>query len=224
MSPVAPFHGRVVYHRAMGTLGSRVSSGIAALVLAGALPALHAQAQELEPRAYAPSPVGANFPAFKSVQELNDPWQVSFGPREGKFEKLVDWTQCADNAIKYFSGTATYTKSVDVPASWIKPGVHIWLDLGTVNNLAEVAVNGKNLGILWKQPYRVDVTPAMKPGTNVVEVKVTNGWANRIIGDRQPNANRQYTFTSPKFYTAKAPLWSSGLLGPVQLVQSTHAR
>ena len=65
------------------------------------------------------------------------------------------------------------------------------------------------------------MTSALKPGENKIEVKVTNGWANRIIGDRQPNSPKQYTFTTPKFYKATAPLWASGLLGPVQIVQSS---
>jgi hypothetical protein len=163
-----------------------------------------------------------------SLTNIDGPWQVSFPPDLGApasatFEKLTDWKDSADEGIKYFSGTATYVKSVDVPASWLKPDAHIWLDLGGVKNLAEVSVNAKSLGIVWKQPYRVDVTSALKPGANSLEIKVTNGWANRIIGDRQPNVTKTYTFTSPKFYKASAPLWASGLLGPVQLVQTSTA-
>ena len=105
--------------------------------------------------------------------------------------------------------------------SWLKPGVHLWLDLGSVMNLAEVSVNGKFFGIVWKQPYRVDVTSALKPGSNEMDVKATNGWANRIIGVRQPNVTKTYTFTSPKFYNAKSQLWPSGMLGPVQIIQSS---
>jgi hypothetical protein len=131
------------------------------------------------------------------------------------------WNENKDEGIKYFSGTATYTKSVDVPMSWTQPEKRLWLDLGSVKNLAEVWVNGKNLGILWKQPYRVEVTSAVKPGTNTLEIRVTNGWANRIIGDRQSNASKQYTFTSPKFYRTSSPLRDSGLLGPVQVIQSS---
>jgi hypothetical protein len=78
---------------------------------------------------------------------------------------------------------------------------------------------GKSLGIVWKTPYRVDATTALKPGANTIEIKVINGWANRIIGDRQPNVTKTYTFTSPKFYKADAPLLPSGLLGPVQVVR-----
>jgi hypothetical protein len=162
-----------------------------------------------------------------SLSNIDGPWQVSFPPNLGApaatFEKLTDWKDNADDGIKYFSGTATYTKSANVPASWLKPDAHIWLDLGSVKNLAEVSVNGNSLGIVWKQPYRVDVTSALKPGANSLEIKVTNGWANRIIGDRQPNVTKMYTFTSPKFYKASAPLWPSGLLGPVQLVQTSTA-
>jgi len=157
---------------------------------------------------------------------IDGPWQVSFPPDLGApasatFEKLTPWNENSDEGIKYFSGSATYAKPLNVPASWIKPGAHIWLDLGSVKNMAEVVVNGKDLGLLWTQPFRVDVTSALKPGANTLEVKVTNGWANRIIGDRQPNAPRQYTSTTPKFYKASSPLWPSGLLGPVQLVSST---
>jgi (4-O-methyl)-D-glucuronate---lignin esterase len=89
-----------------------------------------------------------------------------------------------------------------------------------VKNLAEVSVNGKPLGIVWKAPFRVAVIGAMKPGDNLVTVAVTNLWVNRLIGDQQPNATRQYTFTTQRFYRASSPLLPSGLLGPVQVVRS----
>lgn len=137
------------------------------------------------------------------------------------FDKLVSWHESAVAGVKYFSGTATYTKMVQAPKEWFQPGGHLWIDLGSVKNLAEVVVNGKSLGIVWKTPYRVDVTGSLKPGANTVQVKVTNAWANRIIGDRQPNATTTYTFTSPKFYKADAPLYPSGLIGPVQILRSS---
>jgi hypothetical protein len=159
------------------------------------------------------------------LTSIEGPWQVSFpaglgAPASATFDRLTDWKDNGDEGIKYFSGTATYSKSFDAPQAWLKPGAHIWLDLGSVKNLAQVSINGKSFGIVWKEPYRVDITSALKAGTNSLEVKVTNGWANRIIGDRQPDA-KTYTFTSPRFYNAKAPLWPSGLLGPVQLVEAT---
>ena len=129
--------------------------------------------------------------------------------------------ESSDEGVKYFGGTATYTKTVQASADWFKSGSHVWLDLGDVKNLAEVSINGKPLGIVWKKPYRVDATGVLKAGANSLEIKVINGWANRIIGDRQPGAAKQYTFTSPKFYKADAALMPSGLLGPVQIIQSS---
>jgi hypothetical protein len=126
--------------------------------------------------------------------------------------------------VKYFSGTATYTRTVEAAADWFKPDSRLWIDLGSVKNLAEVLVNGTVLGIVWKTPYRVDATGVLKPGANTIAIRVTNGWANRIIGDRQPNVTRTYTFTSPKFYKASSPLWPSGLLGPVQILRATQSK
>jgi hypothetical protein len=160
------------------------------------------------------------------LTSIEGPWQISFPPDLGApasvtFDQLTDWKENGDEGIKYFSGTATYSKSFEAPQSWLKAGARIWLDLGSVKNLAEVSVNGKPLGVVWKEPFQVDITSAIKPGTNSLQVKVTNGWANRIIGDRQPDTTKTYTFTSPRFYNAHATLWPSGLLGPVQLVQAT---
>ena len=98
-------------------------------------------------------------------------------------------------------------------ADWFKSGAHVWLDLGDVKNLAEVSINGKPLGIVWKKPYRVDATGVLKAGANSLEIKVINGWANRIIGDRQPGVTKTYTFTSPKFYKADASVDALGVAG-----------
>lgn len=87
-------------------------------------------------------------------------------------------------------------------------------------NLAEVVVNNKSLGIVWKKPFRVDVTGNFKPGANKVEIKVTNLWVNRLIGDQQPGANK-ITYTTMPFYQANSPLLPSGLLGPVQIIAQT---
>ena len=161
-----------------------------------------------------------------SIATLEAPWDLSFQPDRGApakltLEKLASWSDSTDEGVKYFSGTATYAKTIQAAPDWFKQGTHLSLDLGEVKNLAEVSVNGKALGILWKTPYRVDVTRALKPGANALEIKVTNPWVNRIIGDRQPNAAKTYTFTSPKFYRADSKLVPSGLLGPVQIIQAT---
>ena len=117
--------------------------------------------------------------------------------------------------MKYFSGSGTYTKTIEAKAEWFAKGAHLWIDLGDVRNLAEVTVNGKALGVLWHAPYRVDATSALKPGANQVSIKVTNAWVNRLIGDQQPDAKVKYTFTTVKPYKATSLLQSSGLLGPV---------
>jgi hypothetical protein len=166
--------------------------------------------------------------AEQSVATIEGPWEIKFQPDRGApdkitLDKLSAWNESTLDGVKYFSGTANYTKTVQASANWFKPAAHVWIDLGSVKNLAEVSVNGKPVGIVWKTPYRVDATGALKPGDNQIEIKVTNGWANRIIGDRQPNTTKQYTFTSPRFYKANAPLLPSGLLGPVQIIQSRTA-
>jgi hypothetical protein len=152
-------------------------------------------------------------------------WEVAFQPNRGAPAKVVlpalsSWHENADPGVKYFSGTGTYTKAVQAPAGWFQSGGRLWLDLGDVKNIAEIAVNGKPLGILWKPPYRVDVTSAMKPGGNVVEIKVTNLWVNRLIGDQQPGAATKYTYTAQQFYRADSPLLPSGLIGPIEFVRS----
>jgi len=118
--------------------------------------------------------------------------------------------------VKYFSGIGTYAKTFDAPAAWLTKGSQVWIDLGDVKNLAEVSVNGKPLGIVWHAPFRVNVTSALKTGSNELVVKVTNAWVNRLIGDEQPGATR-ITFADVKPYKAKSPLLPSGLLGPVSV-------
>jgi hypothetical protein len=164
--------------------------------------------------------------ADQAIATVEGPWIVSFEPDRGApskttLEKLGSWSENADEGVKYFSGTGTYTKTIQAPQEWFKSGAHLSIDLGEVKNLAEVSVNGKPLGIVWKTPYRIDITSALRLGPNTVAIKVTNPWVNRIIGDRQPNATKTYTFTSPKFYKADSKLVSSGLLGPVSFIRST---
>jgi hypothetical protein len=161
------------------------------------------------------------------LSTVTGPWDVTFQPNRGAPERigldsLASWSESSDRGVKYFSGTATYTRTLDAPAEWFRTGAQLWLDLGDVKNLAEVSVNGQPLGILWKTPFRVDVTSALKPGANALQIKVTDLWVNRLIGDRQPDAAKTYTYTAQQFYRADSPLLPSGLLGPVQLVRSAN--
>ena len=158
-----------------------------------------------------------------SLAAVDGPWSVSFQPNRGApssvtLDKLISWTDSNDSGVKYFSGTGTYTRTVQASADWFKPGATLWLDLGDVKNLAEVSVNGTSLGVAWHAPYRVDVTKVLKPGKNQVTIKVINAWVNRMIGDLQPNATK-YTFADVAPFTADSPLMPSGLLGPVVVVR-----
>jgi len=154
---------------------------------------------------------------------LEGPWRVSFPPNWGappqvRFDKLISWTDSRDEGVKYFSGTAAYTKEINAAPSWFKPGAKIVLDLGSVKEIAEVSLNGKPVGgILWKPPYRAEVTTALKPGVNHIEIKITNLWPNRLIGDQQPNAKR-IAWVDYRPFKADAPLQESGLIGPVKVL------
>jgi len=170
----------------------------------------------------------AEVPMAGMDEALNHDWTVSFQSGRGAPEKialnrLASWSENSLEGVKYFSGTATYTKTVDVPASGFVAGAHLWLDLGDVKDVAEVAVNGKYQGILWKTPYKLDLAGVLKPGSNQLTIAVTNLWVNRLIGDQQSYAVRKYTFTDFAPYKADLPLLSSGLLGPVRL-SSVSAR
>ena len=134
------------------------------------------------------------------------------------FDQLASCTDNTDAGIKYFSGTGTYTKTITAPADWFKKDEELWLNLGDVKNLAEVIVNGKSLGIVWKQPFRVNVTSALKQGENKLEISVTDLWVNRLIGDAQPGVTNKITYTTMPFYQADSNLQPSGLLGPVKIM------
>jgi len=158
------------------------------------------------------------------VADVAGPWKVSFEPDRGAppsitLDKLIDWKDSTDAGVKYFSGAGTYTRTIQAPADWFRKGSRLWLDLGDVKNLAEVTVNGKSLGVVWHAPYCVDVTSALKQGSNEISIKVINAWVNRLIGDQQSGATK-YTFADVKPYKANSPLLPSGLLGPVTVVRA----
>jgi hypothetical protein len=141
-------------------------------------------------------------------------------PASIQLPKLQSWTESADAGVKYFSGTATYTRTLQAPRAWFTPGAKLLLDLGRVGDIAEVAVNGKSLGTFWKPPYLVDVTGALRPGANQLEIRVTNEWTNRIAGDRAaPEGQKVLSGGPPSFGGPgrRLPLPESGLMGPVEV-------
>ncbi len=180
-----------------------------------------------------------------SPQEVTGSWDLNFPPNWGAppsvlLEKLISWTDHTNDGVRYFSGTATYEKEIKIPADRLAPGRELWLDLGAVKNFAEVTLNRQDFGVLWKPPFRVNITSAAKPGVNHLVVKVTNLWPNRLIGDEQlppdcewngqqlkawpqwlldgkPSPTGRLTFTTWHHWTKNSPPLESGLLGPVTL-------
>ena len=146
---------------------------------------------------------------------------VTGGKRESvkaTFDKLVSWSDSTNNAIKYFSGTATYNKTFDLPGEYLSKNRRLMLDLGSVKNIAEVTLNDKPLGILWKEPFQVDATAALKEGENRLTIKITNLWPNRLIGDQKLAEKDRVTWASVSPYKAADPLLPSGLFGPVKII------
>ncbi len=129
------------------------------------------------------------------VATLSGDWDVRFqpgrgGPASSQTLAAGSWTLSNDPAVRYFSGTAAYSKDLQVPRSWFREGARLILDLGEVRELAEVRVNDRSLGVLWHSPYRLDITDALHSGGNRIELGVTNLWVNRLIGDAQPGARK----------------------------------
>ncbi len=156
-----------------------------------------------------------------TIKEVTGPWNLSVAGKEVEMESLVSWTENDDSDVKYFSGTASYKTNLEITE--LNQKAHYVINLGQVYNLVELIVNDKNMGILWKKPFSMDVTEALQEGQNILELKVTNLWVNRLIGDAQPDAVKT-TFTTMPFYQADAPLLTSGLLGPVKVIQISNLK
>jgi hypothetical protein len=193
-----------------------------------------------------------------SITDLPEPmvlegnWQVNFHHRNGtessiQMPSLMDWKDHADESIKYFSGTATYKKEVIIQEQAINSNTTVMLTLGQVHIVAEVIVNNQKIGTLWTAPFEMDITKFVRSGKNKLEIKVTNLWSNKLIGDecfpandggyklgphgptnlKMPDwftnnkprpAGERTTFTTAPFYTKDDPLMPSGLIGPVKLL------
>jgi len=133
-------------------------------------------------------------------------------------DKLTSWSENADTDVKYFSGTATYENNFKINTPIGGKGAVV-LDLGDVKNIAEVIVNGKNVGTVWKKPFKIDITSVVKEGDNTLQINVTNNWVNRLVGDAQPDVKQKTTFTTMPFYRKDSPLLPSGLVGEVKVLQ-----
>ncbi|MDO5579799.1 MAG: glycosyl hydrolase [Planctomycetia bacterium] len=163
-------------------------------------------------------------------------WTLSFDPKWGGpekivFEKLSLWNEHSDPGIRFYSGSVLYTKTFSLTKEQI--GNPVRLELGEVHKIASARLNGKDLGIAWTAPWTLDLTNAVKEGNNLLEIEITNCWANRLIGDA--GLPKEKRFTKTNLYLEKKQnslgrklnrwqgFWSddslipSGLLGPVQI-------
>ncbi|WP_457268668.1 glycosyl hydrolase [Pedobacter sp. UYEF25] len=164
---------------------------------------------------------GLNFPNPETIATIDSPWSVTFdqkmrGPKNPViFNQLTDWTNNANDSIKYYSGTAEYQNvfSLRKPSE----GNRIYLNFSNVKVMAKVKVNGINVGGVWTAPWRVDITNAVKKGKNELEILVVNTWVNRLIGDSMLPEKERQTWTSFPLYDAKSALQPSGLTGDVNV-------
>ncbi|MDP9038714.1 MAG: hypothetical protein M3O02_05485 [Acidobacteriota bacterium] len=141
-----------------------------------------------------------DFPTLTRLADLPGSWNVRFDPKWGgptsiEFPALEDWTTRPEKGIRFYSGTAVYTKALKLSAADV--GRRLWLDLGTVHHIAAVTVNNKKLGVVWTSPWRIDISSAVVAGQNSIEIAVTNVWANRLIGDEQEPADITWQMGDP---------------------------
>jgi hypothetical protein len=170
---------------------------------------------------------------ISSPRQLTGPWKVSFpagwgAPASATFAKLISWTEHQNPGIRNFSGTATYKKSFRIPRRRLGKDKKLYLDLGNLWSLGEVTLNDKSLGIIWKPPYRIDITAAARPGRNNLEIEITNTWANRLVGDAHLPPDKRFCRTNitysgtPGKPWKEIPLRKSGLFGPVRLIPAAQ--
>jgi hypothetical protein len=162
-----------------------------------------------------------NFPGTSTALTLDGEWEVTFDPKWGgpataRFSALSDWSKHIEPGIKFYSGRATYRKNFARPAG-VLPGGRVWLDLGDVRDVAVVRLNGRDLGVRWIAPWRVDASFALREGTNSLEVEVINPWNNRLVGDAALPVTQRRTSLSLATVRANVSLLPAGLLGPVTL-------
>ncbi|MFM1942130.1 MAG: hypothetical protein RI897_1112 [Verrucomicrobiota bacterium] len=170
---------------------------------------------------------GPDFPQTRTRLEIPGPWTVTFdpawgGPGEVIFSELTDWTTHTNSGIRHYSGSATYaTTFLWEVASADAPTERRWLDLGMLRELAEVRLNGKTLDVLWTPPFQTEITNTLQAGTNRLEIDIVNFWPNRIIGDAALPVDQRVTQTNIRQLKADTPLVSSGLFGPVRILDAS---
>ena len=170
------------------------------------------------------------------ISAIEGSWRITFpdgwgAPAEAIFDKLISWTDSDIDGIKYFSGTANYHKTISIEEEDFKNNAKIELSLGEVGDVAEVFLNGKSAGILWKEPFKIDITELVQTGENELTIEIVNQWVNRLTGDMLLDPEDRFCRTNQPYITSDDMgndnwvgnsdetfrLKRSGLLGPVQI-------
>jgi hypothetical protein len=162
-----------------------------------------------------------NFPVLKRILNVDGAWTVRFdpkwgGPEQVVFETLADWSRRPESGIKYYSGKAVYDQTFNLPQP--PAGQKIFVDLGDVKNLCRVWLNGRELGVAWCAPWRLEATGAVASGANQLKIEVANLWPNRLIGDLSLPPEKRFTWTTWNPFQKTSPRLPSGLLGPVRIL------
>ncbi len=170
-----------------------------------------------------------------SAMTLAGPWTVHFpdglgAPDRVTWTTLKSWTDHEHPGIRHFSGIARYETEFEIPRPWLQEDRRLLLDLGRLWAVGEVWLNGKPLGIVWKPPYRLEISKAAQPGRNRLEVEIANTWSNRLVGDALLPQEERYCRTNitgsgtPKKPWRDVPLHESGLFGPVRLIPAVERK
>jgi hypothetical protein len=165
----------------------------------------------------------SNYPVFTTNTTLTGGWDLHFDPKWGgpanlHIDSLKDWTEFSDYNIRHYSGTAVYNKIFTIDKA--SASKKLILSLGEVHEEAVVKVNGINLGVVWTKPAQIDISRAIHPGQNKLEITVVNLWPNRLIGDEPLPVEKRFTLTNMHKFNKDTPLYPSGLIGPVKIEQT----
>lgn len=174
-----------------------------------------------------------NFATCKPILEIAGVWDVQFDPDwfypdsgsggRLRFEQLTDWSQHPDPAVKHFSGVAVYKKVFEAPS--LDSAKRFFLELGEFKGIAEVHLNGKKLGTVWTAPWRVDVTDALREGSNDLAIHMANCWPNRLIGDEKLPADAEFAVNAVGGGLLKSwPEWLTDPNDPSPLIHRPSGR
>lgn len=161
--------------------------------------------------------------------KIDGPWEIQFAadrgaPDTAMCDQLSSRTESEVEGIKHFSGTAVYHTEFLIDPESLNEETVFYLDLGVVKDLAEVVLNSQRVPVLWKAPYRVNVTDWLSAGPNELAIAVTNLWPNRLIGDQKLPPEERIGVTNIAKFKKASPLLESGLIGPVQIYRVSRQR